>query len=430
LFHAPARPRMNGRALSGNRRLRFAMFGVLYAAQGIPDAMVLIVFPAFLAAHGASASVIGAFLAAAMLPNAAKLIVGPLIDRIAFLPMGRRKPWLIAGQIGIAASFAALAWLDEPVKHVGLFTAGAFAITLATVFQDVATDATAMDLIPPGEQGRANGIMWGAKTLGTALAASVGAWIMMAFGFAAMVTTAAIILLAVVGLVTMVRERPGERLLPWTQGAAVIDAGADRSGSWLAILRLLLAALRRPAAGRLVLLSLAIGLLVGMTGALAPVLIVGQLDWAQADYAQFRSMLKLVSGVGGMVVGSYVIDRMGHRRVLVATLMAIAIANLLLLAFMGQAGAITYFVAYEMLLVFTFITFFAATMSQCSSAIAATQFSFTMVCGNITMSLGAALMGPIMAAGGTGAMLIAIAGGALVGAGVMRGWQPQPARGD
>ena len=71
---------MTGRALSENRRLRFATFATLYAAQGIPDAMVLIVFPAFLAAHGASASAIGAFLATAMLPNAAKLVVGPLVD--------------------------------------------------------------------------------------------------------------------------------------------------------------------------------------------------------------------------------------------------------------------------------------------------------------------------------------------------------------
>lgn len=418
---------MTGRELSGNRRLRFAMFGALYAAQGIPDAMVLIVFPAFLAAHGASISVIGVFLATAMLPNAAKLVVGPLIDRFAFLPMGRRKPWLMVGQIGIAASFVALALLDDPAQHIALFTAGAFAITLATVFQDVATDATAMDLIPPSEQGRANGIMWGAKTLGTASAASIGAWILTVFGFAAMTATAAAALLAIFCLVALVRERPGEQLLPWTRGAASADARVERSGKWLAILRRLVGALRRPAAMRLVLLSLAIGLIVGMTGALAPVLMVKQLGWAQADYAQFRSMLKLASGVAGMVVGGYAIDRLGHRRVLVATLSMIALANFLFALFMGQAGATAYFIAYEMLIVFTFITFFAATMSQCHRAIAATQFSFTMVCGNITMSLGAASMGLVMAVGGATAMLCAIAGVALVGAGVVIGWRTEAA---
>jgi PAT family beta-lactamase induction signal transducer AmpG len=419
---------MTGRALNGNRRLRLAMFGALYAAQGIPDAMVLIVFPAFLATHGASISEIGVFLATAMLPNAAKLVVGPLIDRFAFLPMGRRKPWLMVGQIGIATSFAALALLDDPMRQIGLFTAGAFAITLATVFQDVATDATAMDLIPSDEQGRTNGIMWGAKTLGTAGAASVGAWILFMYGFAAMTGVAAAALLAITCLLIVVRERPGERLLPWSHGAAAIHATSDRLDDWKAILRLLIGALRRPAAMRLVVLSLAIGLIAGMTGALAPVLIVKQLDWAQADYAQFRATLKLVSGAVGMLIGGFAIDRMGHQRVLVATLSAIALASLLLALFMGNAGATAYFIAYEMLIVFAFITFFAATMSQCGRAIAATQFSFTMVCGNITMSLGAALMGPVMAAGGSTAMLIVIAGVASAGAGVMIGWRPDTAR--
>lgn len=419
---------MSGRALSESRRLRFGTFAALYAAQGIPDAMVLIVFPAFLAAHGASASMIGAFLATAMLPNAAKLVVGPLIDRLAWLPMGQRKPWLMIGQAGIASSFVALACLDDPARQVGLLTAGAFAITLSTVFQDVATDATAMDLIPRGEQGRANGIMWGAKTLGTAAAASLGAVILATFGFAVMAGVAAVALLAVLCLVVFLRERPGERLLPWTRGAAAPGATAHRAGSGLLILRALMAALRRPAAGRLVLLSLAIGLVVGMTGALAPVLMVGKLDWAQTDYAQFRSSLKLVSGVAGMLFGGIAIDRLGYRTVLVAALAAIALANLVLAATLGGTGAIAYLIAYEMLLVFAFITFFAATMSQCARAIAATQFSFTMVCGNITMSVGAALMGPIVEAGGIRSMLAVIAGVALVGAAVMAGWRSDAPR--
>lgn len=415
---------MTGRCLSGDRRLRYGVFGALYAAQGIPDAMVLIVFPAFLAANGAGVAMIGAFLATAMLPNAAKLVIGPLIDRLAYLPMGRRKPWLMAGQVGIASSFAAMALIDDPVKQIGLFTAGAFLITFATAFQDVATDATAMDLIPADEQGRANSIMWGAKTLGTAGAASIGAWILVRYGFAAMTAVCAAALVAVLCLVATIRERPGERLLPWMPGAVSIDAAAALPDKWNAIWSKLIQELRRSPVRRLVFLSLMIGLLVGMTGALAPVLMVKQFDWAQSDYAQFRSALKLVSGIAAMLVGGFVIDRLGHRKVLVLMLSALALANVLFMVFPGQRGATAYLIAYEMLLVFVFITFFAATMSQCSRVIAATQFSFTMVCGNITMSFGAAMMGPIMAFGGVTAMLVAIAVVALAGAGIMFGWRP------
>lgn len=417
---------MTGRSLRDSRRLRLATFGILYAAQGIPDAMVLILFPAYLAANGATAGVIGTFLATAMLPNVAKLVVGLLIDRHAFLPMGRRKPWLMAGQLGIAVSFAALALLDDPVGHVGWFTAGAFAITLATVFQDVATDATAMDLVPPLEQGRANSIMWGSKTLGTAGAASLGATVLVAFGFAALVLGAAALVLTVFCFLALVRERPGERLLPWTRGGASADAFADRLGDWRSILGELMLALRKRPAWRLLILSLAIGLLVGMTGALAPVLMVKQFGWEQTDYAQFRSSLKLVAGLAGMLVGGLAIDRLGHGKMLVASLMGIALANLSLALFFGERGAVAYLILYEMLLVFTFTTFFAATMSQCARAIAATQFSVTMVCGNLTMSLGAALLGPIVGAGGAVAMLLIIALVALGGAAAMVGWRTQP----
>lgn len=414
---------MSGRALHDSKRLRFAVFAALYAAQGIPDAMVLIVFPAFLAAQGASASAIGAFLATAMLPNVAKLVVGPLIDRVAWLPMGQRKPWLMIGQVGIASSFAALACLDDPATHLGLFTAGAFAVTLSTVFQDVATDATAMDLIPPGEQGQANGIMWGAKTLGTAAAASGGAMLLAFSGFAAMMIAAALILLAIFGFVCAVRERAGERLLPWTTGVASSDAGRARPERRGGVVRGVAAALRRPLAFRLLLLSLAIGLVVGMTGTLAPILMVKKFGWEQTDYAGFRSTLKLASGVAGLLLGGLAIRKFGHRGVLVAAFGVLASANLWLAASLGSEPAAAYLVAYEFLLVFIFVTFFAATMSQCVPAVAATQFSITMVCGNLTMSFGAALVAPLMAAGGPRFILLAVAAVALLATAIVAGWR-------
>jgi uncharacterized membrane protein len=49
-----------------------------------------------------------------------------------------------------------------------------------------------------------------------------------------------------------------------------------------------------------------------------------------------------------------------------------------------------------------------------------------MVCGNLTMSLGAALLGPIVGAGGAVAMLLIIALVALGGAAAMVGWRTQP----
>lgn len=402
------------RALSEHRGLRFVVFGLLYAVQGISDAMVLIVFPAFLATHHVAPAAIGTFLGIALLPNAAKLALGPLVDRWSYRPMGRRKPWIMLGELGIAASFAFLALLTDPVAHLALFAAGAFAITLATALQDVATDATAMDVLPSGDQGRANGIMWGAKTFGTAMFAALGALVLDRFGFAMMAGSAVIVVASALCGMAAIRERPGERLLPWTRGSAVATSNERTHARH--IVRQLLAALRRPGARRMVALSLVIGVLLGLAGALAPIMMVERLGWSQAGYAHFRAVLKLVSGLAGMAIGGWQVDRVGARSVLLVSLAGIAIASLVLATMFSASLAAIYLAVFESLLVFAFIAFFAATMRECQPAIAATQFSFTMVCGNLSMALGARLVGPLLELGREPAAAAVLAGAALVGA--------------
>ncbi len=396
--------------LSQNKWLRYSAFATLYAAQGIPDAMVLIIFPAYLAANGMTAAAIGTFLATAMLPNSAKLFAGPLIDRVAYLPMGRRRPWVIFGQFGIAISFLFLASIGEPADNLSLFAIGAFCITLATVFQDVATDGMVMDVVPSHEQGRANGIMWGSKTLGTAAAGASGAAILAFGGFEAMAYFAAAILLGVLIFVLVLRERPGERLLPWTAGTTSTETAARQTSSWKILLTQLFAAIRRPAAMRLIGISICIGLIAGLSGALLPVLLVQEFHWNETDYSQFRSSLKLFAGVAGIFAGGVLVDYLGHRRSLVtlfATLMTVNFAMAMALRF--QLGGL-YLAAFEMLLVFIFIAFFAATMRQCWKMIAATQFSFTMVCGNIALVIGAAMLGPLIEPFGEQGVLFTLAG--------------------
>lgn len=393
-------------ALSESRSFRFAAFSALYTAQGIPDAMVLILFPALLAARGATPSAIGTFLAIAMLPNSAKLIAGPIIDRLAYRPMGRRKPWVMFGQAGIAASFLFLYLIGDPVAHLGLMTLGAFYVTLATVFQDVATDGMAMDLIPEGEQGRANGIMWGSKTLGTALAASGGAILLHGVGFEALVLSAAIILLVVLVLVGFSRERPGERLLPWTRGKTSREDHVLPPANWLHLARLLWSAVCEPVALRLILISICIGLVVGLLGALLPVMLVQNFGWSDTGYSKLRSTFKLAAGLIGMIGGGLLIDRLGHRAILTLLFGVLGAASLFMALTYAPTMSASYVAISELALVFIFISFFAATMKQCRRTIAATQFSFTMVCGNIALVVGASLMGPLNAMSGPRGALI------------------------
>ena len=134
-------------ALSEHRNLRFAMLGLLYFAQGLPFGLFDYALPAWLAQNGASAAAIGSVQAMVILPWTFKLAYGLLMDRYAFLAMGRRRPWIIVGQSGLALAFLALALIDPGVKQIALIAAFAFVLGLASAVQDVAVDGLAVDIL-------------------------------------------------------------------------------------------------------------------------------------------------------------------------------------------------------------------------------------------------------------------------------------------
>ncbi len=95
-------------SLAYNPRVRFATGSIMYFAQGIPMGLLSIAIPVWLASQGVSASNIGSYLAVIVLPWAFKLVTGPLMDRYEFLPMGRRRPWVIGAQLGLSLAVLAL----------------------------------------------------------------------------------------------------------------------------------------------------------------------------------------------------------------------------------------------------------------------------------------------------------------------------------
>jgi PAT family beta-lactamase induction signal transducer AmpG len=126
--------------LSTSPKVRYSTGALAYFAQGIPMGLLHIALPAWLAVEGVSAAEIAAFLGIIMLPWAFKLLVGPLMDHFEFLPMGKRRPWVIGMQLGMVLSLLALMVIEDPVAQIGLLTAISFMINAFTASQDVAVD--------------------------------------------------------------------------------------------------------------------------------------------------------------------------------------------------------------------------------------------------------------------------------------------------
>ena len=92
--------------LSENKVVRLFSFFLLYIGQGLPLGVSTVAFPAWLVANGASEADVGAIIATAFLPWSFKFIPAAVMDRYAYLPMGRRRAWLIIAQFLMVAGFA------------------------------------------------------------------------------------------------------------------------------------------------------------------------------------------------------------------------------------------------------------------------------------------------------------------------------------
>ena len=207
--------------LSDHPRLRLLTLCALYMSQGIPFGFVTVTLKAYLTERGLGIDQIGTVLAMGTLPWAFKWLWGPVIDRFEFLPMGRRRPWILLAQCLMELTVGAMIAVPDLVAGVAALSWMVFAHNVFSSLQDVSVDALAVDLLKEQERGRVNGLMYGSSYLGTFIGgAGIGTVLSLYSLRAAMIVQVAM-LLGIMTLPLFLRERAGERLLPWTKGRGV-----------------------------------------------------------------------------------------------------------------------------------------------------------------------------------------------------------------
>ena len=386
-------------SLTENTLLRYMSFAILYVAQGIPEGMTFFAIPAWMAMNDKNALEIGAYVGVMSLPWSFKILIAPFMDRFTFLPMGRRRPWVIAGQLGLIVSFIAISLLPDPLNQLKLLMLAGFFISFFGALQDVAVDGMAIDTIPIHQQARANGLMWGAKTIGISASLVSGTWMIRQYGFA----TAILFLSVVVGLILLVplliRERPGERLFPWTTGDASLMAEKMQLDNFPQIFKSLFKVFFLPDS---LLMGVGVFFLLigcGLMETLFPVFTIQVVNWTNQDYSKVLSVIKMTAGFLGIFIGGALSDLFGKRRMMTIYLVGMIILVMgvaSLKSFWDSGIFITAFIAiYNILYVFLTIAFFAAGMELCWKRVAATQFTLYMAISNLGKATGAAILGPL-----------------------------------
>ena len=387
--------------LTTNPLLRIIVLCVLYLAQGIPHGFVTIALSVWLVDQGVDVAGIAKLAAAAVFPWTFKWAWGPVVDRYQIRRYGRRRPWILFAQTLMILSAGCLLLVDDPVAQIGTVASIIFIHNLFSGLQDVAVDALAVDLLAPEERGRANGLMYGSKYLGTSIGGAGLSVVLVMVGFDA----AVIAMCGLLGLIMLVplfiRERPGERLLPigdHTSGHLVDDPGELEERSANASFLTLVLRLLRSFRHRNTLLAIALAFLVwipnGMTYPVGLVLFMNDLGWEQLDYSRLTGTWGIGAALLGSVAGGFIADRIGARRL--AAIAASVYAALFCvpgacpIAWLEHTGfASTYIVVTDLVQGTLSVSLFAIFMSVSWKIVAATQFTAYMAMLNLSYSVGA-----------------------------------------
>lgn len=405
--------------LAESRLARRIVLCALYCAQGMPWGFVTITLVAYVSAQGATLEEVGDILALATLPWSFKLVWALVIDRFTYRPMGRRRPWILLAQLAMGITLLAMILDGETSVDTRHLAWMVFLHNCFVSLQDVGSDALAVDILDDEERGRVNGMMWASSYVGIAIGGAGMGTVLARFGVQTAFVLQGMVLFSILCLPLFLRERRGEKFLPWTRGESVRVGNETQITSVRALAGGLAQAFRNRAPLRGLFYALSCQVMVGMFVATNPVYFVQKLGWSQEDYSQLSGALGAGAGVLGALVGGFLVDRIGVRRQVLVT--AVLISSLCFSVghspwlSTSTAAASLFLMCTEFLMAAQVVATFSLFMRLCSPAVAATQFTLYMAATNLTRAQSAKIGSVLEGFGyGFGAIYIAMAIAMLV----------------
>jgi PAT family beta-lactamase induction signal transducer AmpG len=400
-------------AISENKALRLFMLFTLYVGQGLPIGLFFYAIPAWMADSGASVADIGYYSFIMALPWSLKFVNGFFLDRYVYLPMGRRRAWLLCAMLLMIIFLLLMALMSPSPSQLTLLSGLAFAVMFATTFQDAAIDGMAADLVPEDEQTISTGAMFGGQLIGIALGAAVTGYLISTAGFTislfAMCAMVACIFLA--ALIT--RERPGEKILPWSSGQASTQAIEVQADNFKEIIVTVYRSVFKTDSLKLIAIMLLTSAAFGLYGSVMPKMSSELAGWSTQDYSSLSGSANLIAGILCVLVFGLLANKLGRKKyILILLLIQFAFACWALLdqsiwstdAFVKTAGISVITIKYALS-----VATAAIAMNLCDIKVSATQFTLYMACSNLGLSLAYAMVGGLDALGGYLALISAFA---------------------
>ncbi len=390
-----------GKTLVESYSARVFTLCALYVAQGIPWGFITVTFVTYLAAEGFAAKDLAMLLTLGTLPWSVKFLWGPVIDRYQYRPMGRRRPWILIAQTGMILLLTLMVFFIDVEKDVTTIAYMFLVYNIFTSLQDVSTDALAVDILKPQELEKVNGYMFTAKTLGGMIGGAGLGTIISYTGIRGALIVQIPILLAIMMVPLYMRERPGEKLFPWSEDSHLaFEESVSINQNFKEIIGKVKTAFSLKSTQLGILLSLFVSLSHFLIP-LLPLLFLRELDWSQERFNATKGGLVLIITMFGYLAGGYLGKKFGGKSVIIYS----TTIGALVTAFWGLTeswwGSEFYLVFIwslaEFMMAIVSISIYSLMMRITWSEVGGTQFTGYMAMMNLSAIIGYQIAAPLSA---------------------------------
>ena len=317
---------------------RLTAFFFLYVTEGIPLGFTAVAVATQMRRQGLTPAQIGAFVGLLYAPWAWKWVVAPVVDLFYSKRLGRRRGWIVVMQCLMVCGLLLSMNIDYTAE-LKLYTAIILLVNIFGATQDVAIDALACTTLKKSERGTANGLMFAGAYLGNALGGA-GVLILSAeIGFANAGYLAIGSILVVTILVAIpLREPKTDDALDEDDSGDVhrVKAIANEIATYaVQVVQMFRSSRSAMFAGVLALLpfgALSLSLALGANLAV-------EFGMSDTEIGKLTLVAAVVSALG-CVVGGFLSDRFGRRKMLGMYVLGMAVPPLVLAAYMQSEGYI------------------------------------------------------------------------------------------
>lgn len=318
--------------LLGSRVGRLTAFFFLYLTEGLPLGFAATAIATQMRRQGLGPAEIGAFVGTLYLPWAFKWAMGPLVDVITSERFGRRRTWIVFTQAMMVLMMMVALPIDFTAE-LKLYTFVILAFNFFGATQDVAIDALAVNVLTEQERGVANGLMFGGAYIGQALGGAGVLLLIPHIGLSGSYVFVAAVLLAVLLFIALPIREPKEASRVSAQGPWLARIGGELKGFVRDVYRAF-------SGSRAAWVGLIFALLPGGAYALSLALqsnLAVELGLTDKAIAQLALASTVISAVG-CVVGGWLSDRFGRRKMLALFYVGTVIPGFVLAWFMWRHG--------------------------------------------------------------------------------------------